>query len=221
MPPRFSIADVLAGPEGEDFLQGFAARDYGKGMLVCSGDLDDNGVFVVTGGRLRVFLVGEDNEITLFYLGVGDIFSLHSGCLIEACEPSTVRVTDIVTFQRKMSSSPLLAYSLVSILGRAITACIGTIQNLAFHDIRQRLIGFFLDCARSGEVTQDGIEVRTSLTVEKIAQLIGSGRQATSSAISGLIREKLIVRLARGHYVIPDTARLLRAGQASRKDAGI
>lgn len=215
MPPRLNIFNVLTGPEGEDLLEGFAARVYAKGALVCTGDLDENGVFIVASGQLRVFMIGEDNEITLFYLGPGDMFSMHSGCQIEACEASDLWVTDLPTFQRKMAAYPRLADSLVSILGRAMTSCIRTIQDLAFHDIRQRLLRFFLDYAQTeGRKVEQGIEIKLPLTVEQIALLIGSGRQATSTTIGCLVREGVMIRLSRGHYIFPDLSRLTASAEA-------
>ncbi len=217
---RFSISDMLAGPGGKDFLEGFYAKTYAKGVLVCTGNLDETGIFIVSQGKLRVFLIGDDHEITLFYLGVGDLFSMHSGCLIEACEPALLWVTDIATFQEKMVSCPAVSYNLVSILGRAMTSCIRTIQGLAFHDIRHRLVRFFLDCAESqGKRTPAGTEVRTPLTVEEISLLIGSGRQATSTAISCLIKEGYVIRLSRGHYIIPDIGKLRDATASTGKEA--
>lgn len=206
---EFNIGNLLAAPGGEDFLRGFRSSAYGKEALVCSGNLDENGVFIVSDGRLRVFLAGEDHEITLFYLGPGDLFSMHSGCLIEASEASHLWMTDIVTFHQKLQSCPTIAYSLISILGRALTSCIRTIQDLAFHDIRQRLVRLFLDRAeRAAQPGQASVEVSTPPTVEEIALMIGSGRQATSTAISLLIKEGYVTRLKRGHYLIPDIGRL-------------
>lgn len=209
MPPRFSIGNILSSPAGEEFLRGFQTHDFAKGALISDGGGGENGVFVITSGRLRVFMVGEEQEISLFYLDVGDMFSMHSGCMIEACEPSELKITDIATFHRKMAVHPEVALSLVSILGRAMASCIRTIQDLAFHDVRQRLVRFFLDhAASSGRGGKAGIEIALPMTVEEIARLIGSGRQATSTAIGGLLRDGLVGRVKRGHYVIPDPERL-------------
>lgn len=205
----FNITNLLAAPGGEEFLKGFHAKAYNKEALVCSGNLDENGVFIVSNGKLRVFLAGDEHEITLFYLGPGDLFSMHSGCLIEASEPSLLWTTDIATFQQKLQNCPSVSFNLITILGRALTSCIRTIQDLAFHDIRQRLVRFFLE--RAAQAERNGltaVEITTPATVEDIALMIGSGRQATSTAISLLIKEGYVTRLRRGCYRIPDIARL-------------
>lgn len=215
----FNITDLLAAPGGEDFLKGFLARSYNRDALVCSGNLDENGVFIVSNGRLRVFLAGEDHEITLFYLRAGDLFSMHSGCMIEASEDSLLWMTDLATFHQKLQSCPGVSYNLISILGRALTSCIRTIQDLAFHDIRQRLVRFFLERAdHAAKDPQGPVDVTTPSTVEDIALMIGSGRQATSTAISLLIKEGYVARLRRGHYHIPDVARLRALSEGHATD---
>ncbi len=209
MPPRFSVSNLLVGPAGENFFRGFTLRTYSKGSLVGTGDGEENGIFVVMNGRLRMFLVGEEREISLFYLGPGDMFCLHSGCLIEATERSDLRVTDIHTFERKLAETPQLAWGLISILGRALTSFMRTIEDLMFHDIKQRIARFFVDHAQSeGRQTADGLMLEIQLTVEGIAKYLGSSRQATSTAMNSLIKEGYLSRQGRGAYAIPDLERL-------------
>jgi CRP-like cAMP-binding protein len=209
MPPRFSIANILTGPGGEEFFRGFTTRIHGKGSLICTGEGDENGVFIVVSGRLRVFMVGEEREISMFYLNAGDIFSMHSGALVEACERSELRVTDIRTFEQKMKTYPPIAWGLISILGIALSSCMRTIEDLMFHNIKERIARFFIDHAKSkGKQTGQGVEILVTFTVEEIANLIGSSRQPTSKAINSLIREGHISRLGRGNYAIVDMEQL-------------
>ena len=209
MPPRFSIADVLTSPAGEGFFNGFHARVHEKGSMICMGADDENGVFVVMDGKLRVYLIGDEREFTLFYLGPGDMFCMHSGCLIEAVEKSELRFADIKTFSRKIEQCPAIAFGVVSILGRAIMSCMRTIEDLMFHDIKQRIAWFFMDRAASeGNARGETIELSIGLTIEEIANLIGSSRQTTSTALNSLIKEGLLQRKSRADYAILDLPRL-------------
>jgi CRP/FNR family transcriptional regulator, carbon monoxide oxidation system transcription regulator len=206
---RFSIADFLAGPAGADFFRGFGRHPYERGALVCTGVNDENGVFVVVEGLLRVYLVGEDREMTLFYLQAGDIFCTHSGALVEATEPTEVRFCDFATFQKKLEVYPAISLALVAILGRAIMSCMRTIEDLTFRDIKQRVASFFLD--RIGNQTRNAgadIAVSIDLTVEDIANLIGASRQATSTALNSLLKAGYLKRQDRSNYTIPDVAAL-------------
>lgn len=217
MPPRFSIAHVLTSPHGEEFFSGFHARAHSKGSMICSGDASENGVFVVMSGKLRVYLVGDEREFTLFYLEPGDIFCMHSGCLVEAVEKSDLRFTDIKTFGKKLEATPAIAFGLVAILGRAIMSCMRTIEELMFHDIKQRVAWFFVDRAATDEQDSSSVvKLSIELTVEEIANLIGSSRQATSTALNSLIKEGYISREGRTDYTILNMKRLKTAAATGR-----
>lgn len=209
MTSRFSIADFLAGPAGADFLKGFGRHPHERGALVCTGVNDENGVFVVMDGLLRVYLVGEDREMTLFYLHPGDIFCTHSGAFVEATEHTEIRFCDFATFQKKLEIYPAISLALVAILGRAIMSCMRTIEDLTFRDIKQRVASFFLD--RIGNQTGSAgpdVTVSINLTVEDIANLIGASRQATSTALNSLLKAGYLKRQDRSNYTIPDVVSL-------------
>lgn len=209
MTSRFSIADFLAGPSGGEFLTGFHRQVHGRGTMVCTGGHDENGVFVVTDGLLRVYLMGEDREMTLFYLHPGDIFCMHSGALVEAAEATELRFCDFTTFQTKLESYPAISLALVAILGRAIMACMRTIEDLSFKDIKQRVALFFLDRAAAAKSDSErDVTLSISLTVEDIANMIGASRQATSTALNSLLKAGLLMRQGRSNYTIPDIAQL-------------
>ena len=220
MPPRFGIADVLTSRAGDGFFKGFHARRHGKGAMICTGEGDENGVFIVMDGRLRAYMIGEELEITLFYLIPGDIFCTHSGCLVEAVEPSETRFADLATFKRKIEECPSISFGLVSILGRAIMSCMRTIEDLMFHDIKQRLAVFFLDHATTqGRPVADGIHLALGLTTEEIANMIGSARQTTSTALNSLMKEGYLKRLNRTEFLLHDVEGLrnLATGEDVRK----
>jgi CRP-like cAMP-binding protein len=218
---RFSIGDLLAGPAGADFFNGFGRQAHERGAMVCTGVNDDNGIFVVMDGLLRVYLVGEDREMTLFYLHPGDIFCTHSGALVEAAEPTEVRVCGFAMFQKKLESQPAISLALVAVLGRAIMSCMRTIEDLTFRDIKQRVAAFFLDRMGSrAEGAEQDVAVSIDLTVEDIANLIGASRQATSTALNSLLKAGYLRRQGRSDYSIPSPERL-RAVVLGRSDAAI
>ena len=222
MSPRFSIADVLTSPAGEGFFNGFQARKYDKGGMVCMGEGDENGIFVVMDGKLRVYLLGEEREMTLFYLLPGEMFCTHSGCLVESVVASELRFADIGTFSRKIEECPAISFGLVSILGKALMSCMRTIEDLTFHNIQQRIASFFVDRAGADgvELPDGGIEVALGLTTEEIANLLGSSRQTTSTALNSLIRDGYLRRKSRTEFIIVDRAKLkaIAAGGRSAMD---
>ncbi len=73
-------------------LQGFHARQLVEGELLVSPGSPRNSVFILRGGRLRVYLAFEDKEYTLAFLEPGDIYSTHSGAYVQAVQPTEVLV---------------------------------------------------------------------------------------------------------------------------------
>ncbi len=220
MPPKFSISNILVGPSGEEFFKGFVHRSYPKGGLVSSGDSGENGILMVMSGRLRMFPIGENREPSLFHLGPGDMFCMHSGCLVEATEPCEPRITNIATFDRKLRENPHIAWAPISIFGRAPASFLRTIEDLMFPDIKQRVADFSIDRAHAGgRPSPRVVDVENRLDVEEIAESIGSSRRTTSIAIDSLIKKGLLQRRGRGSLSIPslDSHRPIRRSTATHQ----
>ncbi len=215
----FSISHILAGRDGEAFLEGFRKKAYPKGALVCGSENNDNGIFIVFGGKLRVYLIGEDREITLLYLVPGDIFCMHSGCIVEAVEKSQIRLAGLQTVEKKLLEFPGLGFKMFAVIGGAMLSSIRTIESMAFHDVRQRISLFFLQQAGPGDsVDIKGDDLHATLTIEDIAHLVGSARQTTSTAMNTLIKQGLIKRVSRGKYAILDHERLRTLASGAAHD---
>ncbi len=176
---------------------------------MCGPETAENGIFIVFVCKLRVYLAGEDREITLFYLGPGDIFCMHSGCIVEAVEKSEIRLADLQTVERKLIETPGLGWKMFGVLGGAMLSSVRTIDSLAFQDVKQRIGQFFLQQAGpAGAVDIKGDGLHSMLTIEDIAHLVGSARQTTSTALNAPVREGLVRRVSRGKYAILDEDRL-------------
>ena len=205
----FSIAHILAGCDGDNLLAGFRKKTFPNGGVVCGTQRHDNGIFIVFEGKLRVYLIGEDREITLFYLLPGDMFCMHSGCIVEAVQKSEIRLADMQTVEKKLFDTPGLSWKMFGVMGNAMLSSIRTIESMAFHDVRQRIALFFLQQAGpAGAVEIRGDKLHATLTIEDIANLVGSARQTTSTALNTLIKDGLIQRVSRGKYGILDHDRL-------------
>ena len=205
MTTLFSISHILAGRDSDEFLAGFRKKQYPKGGVVCGPETAENGIFIVFTGKLRVYLAGEDREITLFYLGPADIFCMHSGCIVEAVEKSDIRLADLQTVEKKLMGTPGLGWKMFGVLGGAMLSSVRTIESLAFQDVKQRIGQFFLQQAGpAGAVDIKGDDPQSILTIEDIANLVGSARQTTSTALNALIKEGLMRRVSRGKYAIVD-----------------
>jgi len=146
---------------------------------------------------------------------------MHSGCLVEAVERSDLRLADIQTFSHKIKQCPELAFGLISIMGRATLSCMKTIEDLMFHDIKQRIAWFFVDLADSEKAPSGApLDLAVGLTIEEIANLIGSSRQATSTAFNNLIKRGFLARKSRADYTILDLDGLRTVAAGREADTG-
>ena len=63
----FSIFDILENPEHDSFFQSFTVRKIDEHAIVCDPETQENNVFIVLSGELRVYLLA------------GFFFGRHSG----------------------------------------------------------------------------------------------------------------------------------------------
>ena len=81
-----NLLDELERPELADLRAVFRKRSFAGGGVIFRPDEDEDLVFVVASGRVRVYLAYEDKEFTLAILNPGDPYSTHSGCYVQALE---------------------------------------------------------------------------------------------------------------------------------------
>jgi CRP-like cAMP-binding protein len=182
---------------------GFARRALDKGALLSTPAAPSNQVFVVHGGRLRVYLAGENRELTLSFLEAGDIYTTHTPTYVEAVAPSVLWVIDTAAFARKLATDPAVTPVMMRVLGRMLTNAVNLIEDLAFREVPARLARFLLGLAnRRGQVVDGGWLVPLDLGMEDIASLLGTTRQTVSSLINQWEREGVLLRQGRRSVLV-------------------
>lgn len=177
---------------------GFEQRELGKGGLLSTPSAANNQVFIVHSGRLRVYLAGENRELTLTFLEAGDIYTTHTPTYVEAVAPSTLWLIDTASFARKLASDPSVTPVMMRVLGGMLNNAVNLIEDLAFREVPARLARFLLGLAnRRGLVCDEGLLVPLDLGLEDIASLLGTTRQSVSLLINQWEREGLLQRQGR------------------------
>jgi CRP-like cAMP-binding protein len=205
----FSIFDILENPEHDGFFQSFTVRKIDEHALVCDPETQENSVFIVLSGELRVYLSCEGREFTLFTLEPESVFTTHTKMMVVAKKPSEILVTSLRNFENALKTIPGLSTSIITSMGRGLGNTVRIIEGLVFRDVKQRLIYFLLDLANErGCKIQGGISITTDYRTEDIATLIGSSRQSTSLILNELIKDGYLLRVSRKQLVIRDLQRL-------------
>ncbi|SDL11268.1 cAMP-binding domain of CRP or a regulatory subunit of cAMP-dependent protein kinases [Maridesulfovibrio ferrireducens] len=200
-----NLLDELQRTELADLRDVFNSRRVKKGAIIFSPDQEENLVFIVEKGRVRIYLGYEDKEFTLGILEPGDLYSTHAGCFVQALEDSSLLTTDVQSVKRCMVEIPLFNRTMVRVLGKILQNSFSVIGGLAFKDIYARLAAYLLKEAQvSGIPVDGGFELELDLTIEQLSQILGATRQTVSTLINNMVREGLVVKRARSKWFVPD-----------------
>lgn len=196
-------------PKGRALPDIFTPRSYAKREIIFAPHAEEDLVFVVASGRVRIFFAHEDKELTLSILKPGDIYSTHTRAWVQAYKDSTILVADTPAFRRHIEEYPELTLAMASVLGDLLKKSYSHILNLAFKDVRRRLEEFLLhEARRSGRAHEHGTLVDLDMTGEQLASLLGTTRQTISSTLGEMVNEGLLRKEGRGAYIISDVNRL-------------
>jgi len=210
---RMNMIEQLKDPKYEGFLDQFRCKQYAKRQLISVPSAENNEVFLVLSGRVRVYLSYEGREFTLCFLEPGDIFSTHTRAFLEASKESALMLIAASEFRKKIKQFPEFAMVMTGILGEVLGSTLDIIEGMIFHDTQYRLIEFILSWGQeSGMQTPDGLRFECDLSMEDISLLIGTTRQTASSLFNNLIRNGYLVREGRKVFIITrleDLKRLL------------
>lgn len=209
-----NLLDHLQRPEFSELRSVLSVRRYAKDSYICLSEADENLVFIVASGRVRVYLGYEDKEFNLGILAKGDIYSTHSGTYVQALEDAELLMTDVITFRRRMVGDPEVTKAMIRVLGNILKSSFTIIDGLAFKDANHRLVALLSNEARRHGIKMEnrGVRIDVDLSVEQIARLVGSTRQTVSTLLNDLIRAGLIERLGRGKFLIFDLTALESVG---------
>ncbi len=200
-----NLSELLKSPQYDGFLDNFHTRPFKKGSIISIPDVSGNEVFIVSAGRLRVYLSYEGREFTLCYLDEGDIFSTHTRAFIEAAKDSLVMLTSAQAFRQQLAAHPEISLLMTGILGEVLGSSWDVIEGLIFHDATSRLTAFIVSLGRErGQRIGAGVEFECDLTMEDISLVIGATRQTTSSLFNILIKEGDLTRIAKNKFIISD-----------------
>lgn len=193
-----------------ELLGRFRRQTLPAGYLVSTPRAADDRVLYLEAGRLRVYVASEERELTLAYLGAGELFTTHTPAYLCCEDPSTLLSMSTAEFAGQLALEPALLRHVMPVLGRILDNSIAIIEDLAFRDVAGRLARFLLMGARQqGVRAVPGACLALELSAGEIALLLGCTRQSVSSLLQRMVREGILARPARAQVVLlrPDVLR--------------
>ena len=212
MKTRLMGINLLEELERSDFAglrREFIRRDYARGALVFGPRHPENMVFIVAGGRARLYLAYEEREFTLSILQPGDVYTTHTRTFVSALDELSLLLMPTERFARLLTRHPELTRTMVQVLGDILQSSFSIIHSLVFKDIPRRVAEFLhVAACEHGCDTAQGRLLQLNVTIEQLANIVGSTRQTVSETLTRLERDGLVLREGRGLYRIPDLCAL-------------
>lgn len=180
---------------------------FEAGRVISSMDMDCLGVLHVRRGVLRMYLYSDDGrEVTLSRMTSGDLCLMSASCMfsMDYFSAQIAAETDVEALLIPIDTISLLKAQniyvenyVLSVMTSRFSGILSAVEQLLFFTLEQRIVTFLLDeTARTGGDT-------VALTQEKIAQAIGSAREAVTRTLKGLSASGAI-EVSRGKIRIVD-----------------
>jgi CRP/FNR family transcriptional regulator len=209
---------LFAGLEEKD-LRAIAERAVEQRLasgeiLFVAGD-EARGLYVIAEGAVRAYresLDGREQVIHVERAGatIAEVPMFDDGAYpstVAADEDSIILFIDKRDFRNLCLSRPAIALAALKILAIRLRKCAALVEDLALHEVDQRLARLLLSEARSrGRRTEKGIELDLVLSNQQIAARIGTVREVVSRALSRLQQNELIAVSGRRVTIIDEEA---------------
>lgn len=203
----FPFWDALTPAWQAGLREAALPRRVGKGERVHNGSEDCVGLLLLQSGRLRVFIVTEeDREITLYRLFERDICLFSASCMmpsiqfdvmVEAEEPATFWQLPAKLYQKLMKECAPAALFTNELMATRFSDVMWVLDQILSKKLDARLAALLLE-----EAALQG-EPRLSVTHEELARHLGSAREVITRMLKYFSAEGL-VKLTRGGVALLD-----------------
>jgi CRP/FNR family transcriptional regulator, cyclic AMP receptor protein len=186
------------------------------GGLVTSPDEEDERLYIVKRGRVRLYrLTPDGKQLTLDILDKGRIVGRMSwlgqelnAVYAEAIEDAVICSFTPQELRRLIERFPGIGLNLIRYLSDRLAASEREREVMAFRSVEQRLAARLLELAgRFGRSMEGGIAIDARLTQQELADMIGTSRETLAATISSL-REREVLEMQDQRVLIRDPDRL-------------
>lgn len=203
----FPFWQYLTEDEKERLQSQARIVQFSENQMIASTEMDCLGVLYVKSGVIRLYLYSEDGrEVTIARLAEDDVCLLSASCMLSQIsfsaqvsaesqvEAILIPVNIISDIKEKNVYVENYVYRLTT---ERFSDVISAVEQMLFMTLEQRIITFLLDeTARTGGDT-------VHMTQEKLAQAIGSAREAVTRTLKQLSSAG-VIEVFRGGIKITD-----------------
>lgn len=195
---------------------------YKKGEIIYQPGDEDDSIYYIKEGRVKLAYLDESGrKLTLAILGEGEIFGemvlvgqRKRELLAQAIEDARIYEIERARFLELIQREPWLALKVLELFGQRTREIERKLEDLVFKDIPTRLSRQLLKLIEEhGRRTPEGIQIDFKITHKELADMIGSARENTTSALNLLEREGILDK-RRYRIIIKDEERLREKSRA-------
>lgn len=210
------LFDGLAPAELREVSRTLPMSTCQVGGLVTSPGEEDERLFIVKRGRLRLYrLTPDGKQLTLDILDKGRVFGRMSwlgqevtDVYAEAVEDALVCSFTRTELSRLIDRYPAVGVNIIRYLAERLSVSEREREIMAYRTVEQRLAARLIDLAdRFGLEADGGTEIDARLTQQELADMIGTSRETLAVTVSSL-RERGILQMRNQRVLITDPAAL-------------
>lgn len=186
------------------------------GGLVTSPDDEDERLYVIKRGRVRLYrLTPDGKQLTLEILDKGRIVGRMAwlgqqltDAYAEAIEDALICSFTPRELQRLIDRFPSVGVNIIRYLSGRLAASEREREVMAFRSVEQRLAARLLELTeRFGQPTEGGTAIDARLTQQELADMIGTSRETLATTVASL-RERRVLDMHNQRVVILDLPRV-------------
>lgn len=217
--------DLFAGltpAELKEISQTLPMQTCLVGGLVTSPDDDDERLYVVKRGRVRLYrLTPDGKQLTLEILDKGRIVGRMSwlgqqltDAYAEAVEDALICSFTPRELKRLIDRFPSVGVNIIRYLSDRLAASEREREVMAFRSVEQRLAARLIELVqRFGQPADGAMAIDARLTQQELADMIGTSRETLATTVTSL-RERGVLEMRNQRVVILDTDRLRELADA-------
>lgn len=186
-------------------------------------------LFALQTGRVRIYKLVDDRELTLDVVGAGTVFGEMAltaqrlrGTYAQALEPSHISVMSRYQLERLIVEKPQVGVQIVHLLSERLRRYETRLEDITLKDVLARLASLIISLIdREGVVTRwNQLKIPNHYTHQQLGTMIGAKREAVTRAFARL-QDEGAVELRRRLIYVPDVETLRRlAGFTGHRDDG-
>ncbi len=174
------------------------AKTFQAGEIISQPTQAVNQFFILRNGQARIFLCGDQKELTIGYLKPDSIYVTHTRAWIEAMTETEIMCWPLRQLKALITARSELAVTAMQEIGGLLHNTIDIIEDLAFRSVESRLARYLL---LEHEQQQSNM-IQLSGNTEILASLLGTSRQTLSTIINRMIKEGILQRAGRQTLVL-------------------